>query len=497
MAIVACRACIQSITIDEADTYLAFAGRPGPSHWDASSNNHVLNSILIRLFTTVFGLHPITMRLPALVGAGLYIVAATYLVCAISEHPGLRLIVFGAMVFNPFVMDYLVAARGYSLALGFLLSGMALCAHAGVRSPVRPKMAALCAVCLSLSFCSNFAFGVACAVTFAAAAAWFCLQGPNVAGVRSMRRHCITVVGTMTVSSVLVTSFFVGPMLLHWPKGALIAGIRTLRECLRSIAAESVLRPNPYLLNPPLARALEYLGTAPVWIAVAVFFVAATLLAATHCVKPAPPQSMRRLYRALWFTGIVVFTVAGHVVLHRLFGILYPVGRTAVFLAPLSTLAIGAVVAIPLAWRPAEMVRGVLVASLGAVSLYFLCCLRLTYFGEWAYNADANHLYSVLDRYQRSCGLRSVSANWRYVAVLNYYRSQAGDDRILEIPNGPDEPGNYPLGRDAYVVYYPQDEDFVKRRNLRIVYYGHTTDAAIALDLKVLAGCWDRPPASN
>src|ERR1017187_3604883 len=44
------RACVQSITIDEADTYLTWVARHDPSHWEAASNNHVLNSLLMRLF---------------------------------------------------------------------------------------------------------------------------------------------------------------------------------------------------------------------------------------------------------------------------------------------------------------------------------------------------------------------------------------------------------------------------------------------------------------
>ena len=43
---------IQSITIDEADTYLVWVARSNPSHWEASSNNHVLNSLLMRLSTS-------------------------------------------------------------------------------------------------------------------------------------------------------------------------------------------------------------------------------------------------------------------------------------------------------------------------------------------------------------------------------------------------------------------------------------------------------------
>ena len=52
------RACVQSITIDEADTYLVWVARRDPAHWQAASNNHVLNSLLMRLFTSVFASEP-------------------------------------------------------------------------------------------------------------------------------------------------------------------------------------------------------------------------------------------------------------------------------------------------------------------------------------------------------------------------------------------------------------------------------------------------------
>src|SRR5258705_6127401 len=70
------RAAVQSITIDEADTYLVFVGRSAPSHWAAAANNHMLNSMLMRLFTSLFGVYHLTVRLPALIGAAVYICAA-------------------------------------------------------------------------------------------------------------------------------------------------------------------------------------------------------------------------------------------------------------------------------------------------------------------------------------------------------------------------------------------------------------------------------------
>src|SRR5262249_6676530 len=115
------RAHVQSVTIDEADTWLAYAGAPFPAYWTPAANNHVLNSMLIRLFTAIFGLWHLTLRAPALLGGAIYIGAAYALVTALAEDLFLQWPLFVCLVYNPFVMDYLVAARGYGLALAFYL----------------------------------------------------------------------------------------------------------------------------------------------------------------------------------------------------------------------------------------------------------------------------------------------------------------------------------------------------------------------------------------
>ncbi len=58
------RAYLQSVTIDEADTYLAFINHPEPFRWHSAANNHVLNTLLIRLFTTIFGVHHLSLQQP-------------------------------------------------------------------------------------------------------------------------------------------------------------------------------------------------------------------------------------------------------------------------------------------------------------------------------------------------------------------------------------------------------------------------------------------------
>jgi len=59
------RACVQALTGDEAQDYLFFAGRVGPSHWDAAASSHMLNSMLARMFTSILGLSAFSVRIPA------------------------------------------------------------------------------------------------------------------------------------------------------------------------------------------------------------------------------------------------------------------------------------------------------------------------------------------------------------------------------------------------------------------------------------------------
>src|SRR5437879_1925259 len=128
VCVLAVRACLQSITIDEATSFLMFSKTPWAAHWWPSSGNHVLNSLLMRLVTTVFGVSEPAVRAPALFGGVVYIGSAFYLSVLVTGRKLLQVTLFICLVYNPIVLDYLVAARGYGLALGFYLAALAIIA---------------------------------------------------------------------------------------------------------------------------------------------------------------------------------------------------------------------------------------------------------------------------------------------------------------------------------------------------------------------------------
>ena len=439
------RACVQSITIDEADTYLVWVARPDPSYWSPASNNHVLNSLLMRLFTSLFGLSHLTVRAPALIGAAIYIAASCLLCLRIAPRLRLALPLLVCLVYNPFVLDYLVAARGYSLALAFLMVMLALAA----RDPIGERECAIASACAALSFAANFAFA------FVDAAA---LGSIFVLACRGARKR-LRLAWACIAPGLAVSIFLTIHAVLHFPKEQLWYGARTLGEMLRTVRESSLYRLNPQVVNPTLLEALELLTP---WLVPAMLALAAWQF------------RRRQPAYAYLLVGVLAAAICGHWIAFKLFHVLLPKDRTAIWIVPLVTLTVGF----------AAVNQRALTAMIGAMSLYFLLCMRLHNFKEWDWDADVQDVYSVLSRYNHANGIKDVASNWQYGSSLNFYRLQSGRESIAEIPS----PVDLQAGHEMYVLNYPFDEEFLRRQRLKVVYHGRTTDIVVATAEKVCAG---------
>lgn len=110
------------VSYDEAYTYIAFARQ---DVWGILSdyslpNNHILNSLLIKLSVSLLGNHPWSMRIPAFMAG----VAAIPLVYALGKRLFNRetaLTASALVAWLPAIIRYDTAARGYSLVSFFTL----------------------------------------------------------------------------------------------------------------------------------------------------------------------------------------------------------------------------------------------------------------------------------------------------------------------------------------------------------------------------------------
>lgn len=120
------RALLLSITWDEAYTYIEFA-RNGkvlvPVYDMMSANNHILNTAGMILFTRMFGVTELVMRMPVLIAALLFIVYSAKLVKHI-DNKWLMLSAFLVVNLNPYMIDFFSVARGYGISLGLMMASI-------------------------------------------------------------------------------------------------------------------------------------------------------------------------------------------------------------------------------------------------------------------------------------------------------------------------------------------------------------------------------------
>jgi len=118
------KAAADSFTHDESYTYTRYVYK---SFWDIITynasdvipNNHILNTLLMKIFEGVFGSSELALRLPNMLA---YV---AFLFCSLLwlrrfNSPWILVTGFLALHANPFLLDFFALARGYGLSVSFL-----------------------------------------------------------------------------------------------------------------------------------------------------------------------------------------------------------------------------------------------------------------------------------------------------------------------------------------------------------------------------------------
>jgi hypothetical protein len=110
-------------TYDEATSYLNFViEHRSLFKWldGLSANNHPLNTWGMQLMNYLFGSSELSLRLPNFLAGIIYIIYSFKLL--LHYFRGWTfLLLYGAFLFQPFVLDFFSLARGYGLSIGFLM----------------------------------------------------------------------------------------------------------------------------------------------------------------------------------------------------------------------------------------------------------------------------------------------------------------------------------------------------------------------------------------
>ena len=472
------RACVQAVTGDEAQDYIFFAAHNDPGYWTPAANNHMLNSMLERMFSSVFGLSALSVRLPTLIGAAIYIYVMYRLCLAISEEWSVRIPVFVCLVYNPFIFDFFVAARGYGIANAFLMSAIAVSAawhlrreyFAGLGARELIVATAISSGCVGMAFTANFSLTFTGATTMVLLLLW---------AIRAKAAPAWKLLLAGVIPGLLVVLLIPSWTLLHFPQSEIVAGTKSLKEMLFSLLDASRYRPSPFLINPLLWRLFDILYGYLISVTLALAVLQLLWILRDRVRRRTEGNSHTRWLCTL---GVLVFSIAvlavgEHRLAYRLTRLLMPVSRTALFLLPLVTLSIGIAAAIPALSRGANWGRRALLGSLYALGVYYFFCMRLTYFQEWDYQQDLKEAYKVVACYNHEKNVQEVEVSWEYHAGMNFQRLLSGRETF-----GPFS-GTTPhtTGHEVYVLERNFERDFVVQQGLKIVYEGPNSGIGIAV----------------
>ena len=458
------RAVQQAITLDEADTYLWFGGGKGAKFiWYPLPNNHFLNSLLIWLSTHVFGVSALTVRLPALLGAALYISVAYFLCRAITGRFALQFATLICLVYNPFVLDFFAAARGYSLANAFLMAALAIRVwHPRTGRKSVPVSSALASAAIGLSFASNLSFAFVDSAALLVIVIWAIRRR----GADSMLR----ITGCCTFPALVVSLGMCGYPIAHYPREELWYGARSLGEMTRSLVDASLHR-----LWAPLAsvEALNSVGS--------LLLLALGVLCTCRLILGSFDREFRRSVQAriaASVVGILILTLTAHYLAFRVANLPLPMTRTGIFFLPLCTLLIAVVAASPAESPFSRWLGYAITGVLLCLAAHYLLCLRYTYFGEYEKAADLKEVYGVIERLNRTYGIQEFTADGAYASPLNFYRAISKIDKFPPLPG---YPGMVPAGKEVYILHESYYRDFIEKHKLQVVYRGKTSKVVVAV----------------
>jgi hypothetical protein len=449
------RALTQSVTTDEAFTYENFVSRPGAGllgPFDA--NNHVLNSVCSRLAIAAFGLKAWTLRLPSLLGGVLYLFAAYRLAFLLFGGGAWSALTTALLVTDPFLLDYLSAARGYGIALAFLL----LAAYELIRvleSPAAGSMYAAAIYC-GLAIAANLTslFPVA-ALMIAFIAASLALG----------RLQVDTIWSEWIVPATLVAFVFLVLPLSRAQPEAFYYGAKDLAQCVHSLVDLS------FAYGPGMSR----LGLRFRFLHAAAPFA---LLLLSLAAGPCAAIALRNLHRqpnrtdlSLYLLALAFLVVLGLITAaHLVAGVPYPLTRTGLYLVPLTFLAASAIL---YRYRAAAVLRFAGCAAALLCLAAFLLQADVTSYAEWRFDSGTKRIARYIRFHNPPQRRLTVRASWVLEPSLNFYRI------LYNLNWNPVDRSSVAPPAD-FIVLTKEDEANILKYRLQVVYRDAASGTVLA-----------------
>jgi hypothetical protein len=449
------RAATQSITHDEALTYLLFM-RGSLLHVFAytGNQNHVLQAFLSKLVISILPTNPFTLRIPVLAAATLYCVAVAKISNRLFDNGWVSLASIALLTLNPYVLDFLSAARGYGLMLGFVLLATYLLLPGMNLDRTRTIAGVLLGLAVAATTVSIFpviGILVACAV-------YPMLSTKSTTGLKDAM--------ILGVLAVLVAVPPLANQMVHARRGDYYIGAESIPLWFASLIYASARHLEPSIRTLSELTTGELLSVAGL---AAVLFVVVGFAISRTTQWP----DRTREDPLIWLVLVMVGMAAVALGVHFFLRLRYPQGRTALYWIPFITLA--AMVAFDSTRKNLVLrLTGWMVITF--VLAIYVVGIQVRSYADWDFDASDDAMIGriVADHAGRSQRV-TVGGSWQLEPSINFYRVIRKLDWMMPMTRHTPSPG------DDYYVFLNRDRIFVDRLGLRILFADPRTGTTLAV----------------
>jgi hypothetical protein len=449
------RAATQSITHDEALTYLLFMRGDLLHVFRYTGNqNHVLQALLSKLVISVLPTNPFTLRLPVLAGATVYCVAVAKISNRLFDNGWVSLVTIALLTLNPYVLDFLSAARGYGLMLGFVLLATYMLlpgVNSGRTRTIAGVLLGLAVAATTVSIFPVVGILVACAV-------YPFLSTRSTAGLKDAM--------ILGVLAVLVAGAPLANQMYHATRGDYYIGAESIPLWFASLVCASVRHLEPSIRTLSELTTGELLGVGGLAAVLAI-------IVGTAASRMRPPAVRAREDALIWLVLVMTGMTAVALGVHFVLGLRYPQGRTALYWIPLITLA--AMVVFDSARKNLVLrLTGWMVITF--VLTIYVSGIQVRSYADWNFDAsdEAIMMRIVADHADRLQSV-SIGGSWQLEPSVNFYRITRRLDWMLPMERRVPAPG------DDYYVLLSRDRIFVDRLGLRVLFADPRSGTTLAV----------------
>lgn len=428
-------------------------------------NNHLLNTFLIKLFFQLFGDFQFLLRLPALLGFFLYLIFSVKVSKLLLPKQWVIWALLG-LTLNPFLLDFFSLARGYSLALGLILTSIYFFFKSLEKKSTTRNFLYLIVFGILASI-ANFSFLTPFLAIFFLK---ICLQIYEVIKLKKLRTI------RSIISSIIVPLFavpgllyaLIGPQLLLLKKtGQLYVGGNKgfFQDTIMSLL-------NGFLYGKSYASSIKNI--------LLVLLILALIVGALLCIQAYRTKKIDQA-RNLIYLGLILLIIYSFTQLqHNIFGTVFVTDRAALYFIPIFILFLLLTFShlYTIFTGKAKKILAVSgIAIVFALVSHFLLSANFHSTNIWKYDADTKDILANINIIHQASPETKLIVwnNWHLEPSINYYKVAENLTWLNWSYRVP--------ATEAYNVYilFPEDYYLLNAYPLRLIKQYETSGVVLAV----------------